>query len=56
MSTEQQDLIQSNENASASTGPVKPDHQNVEYFFFSCNWNTSRKLLKKVIATININM
>ena len=33
-----------------------PDLQNVGYFSVSCNWNTSRKLLKTVIAAININM
>ena len=33
-----------------------PDLQGVGYFSVSCNWNTSRKLLKTVIAAININM
>ena len=36
--------------------PIKSGPRSVGYSFFSCSWNTSRKLLKKVIAAISINM
>ena len=36
--------------------PIKSGPRSVGYSFFSCSWNTSRKLLKKVRAAISINM